>query len=151
MNYNDGKDLMYTKLGTHKIMALASSVNDEVMIRNVSCIIYNEKIYFKTDKNFKKTKQLLQNNKVALCYHGVSLEGIAENKGLVVDEEKLVFENKYKEYWDKSYNAYSHKESEILIEVEPINAEVWDQDDNDYAFQTIIDFKNKEVKVIKYD
>ena len=151
MNYNDVKKLLFNKLGTHKIMALATSVNDNVMIRNVSCIIYNEKIYFKTDKNFNKTKQLLMNNKVALCFHGVALEGIAQNKGLVIEEKDLVFENKYQEYWDKSYNAYSHKENEILIEVIPVSAEIWDQDERDYAFQTLINFENEEIEILNYD
>ena len=67
-------------------MALASSVNDYVMVRNVSCLFYDEKIWFKTDKNFRKTKQLLENPHVALCWSGVQVEGIAINKGLVVDE-----------------------------------------------------------------
>ena len=29
----------------------ADSVNDHVMVRNVSCLFYDDKIYFKTDKN----------------------------------------------------------------------------------------------------
>lgn len=151
MKFSAGKKMMFEKLGTHQIMALATSVNDRVAIRNVSCIIYDEKIYFKTDKNFEKTKQLITNNRVALCFHGVALEGVAENNGLVINEEGLIFEKKYQKYWDKSYNAYSHKESEILIEVIPLKAEIWDQDDNDYAFQTLIDFQNEDVKKINYD
>lgn len=47
---------MFEMLGDWKIMALASSVNDYVMVRNVSCLFCDEKICFKTDKNFRKTK-----------------------------------------------------------------------------------------------
>ena len=61
MEFNEGKALLFKKLGDWKIMALASSVNDYVMVRNVSCLFYDDKIYFKTDKNFRKTKQLLEN------------------------------------------------------------------------------------------
>ena len=46
MTFEEGKDLLFKKLGDYKIMALASSVNDYVMVRNVSCLIYDDKILF---------------------------------------------------------------------------------------------------------
>ena len=58
MTFEEGKDLLFKKLGDYKIMALASSVNDYVMVRNVSCLIYDDKIYFKTDKNYSKIQEL---------------------------------------------------------------------------------------------
>ena len=98
MEFNEAKALMFKKLGTSKIMALASSVDDYVMVRNVSCLFYDDKIYFKTDKNFRKTQQLFKNPRVALCVGGVQIEGIAVNKGLVVEEEGRKFETAYKKY-----------------------------------------------------
>lgn len=86
---------MFEKLGDSKIMALASAVGTHVMVRNVSCLFYNNKIYFKTDKNFRKTQQLFENPNVALCWSGVQVEGVAENKGLVVDEPGRTFETLY--------------------------------------------------------
>ena len=108
---------MFEKLGDSKIMALASAVGTHVMVRNVSCLFYNNKIYFKTDKNFRKTQQLFENPNVALCWSGVQVEGVAENKGLVVDEPGRTFETLYKKYLWGSYNKYSHEDTEILIEV----------------------------------
>ena len=84
MTFEEGVALLFHKLGDSKIMALGSSVNDYVMVRNVSCLFYDGKIYFKTDKNFRKTQQLYRNPQVALCTGGVQVEGIAVNKGLVV-------------------------------------------------------------------
>lgn len=143
--------LMFEKLGTDKIMALASSVNDYVMVRNVSCLFYNQKIYFKTDINFRKTKQLLENPKVALCWSGVQVEGLAKNLGLVVDEPGRVFEQAYQKYLWNSYNKYSHEDTEILIEVSPRYVEIWDTSDDDYAYQIFIDFDNRSVEVKPYD
>lgn len=151
MDFNTAVEIYNKKLGNYKIMALASSYNDYPMIRNVSCIFYNDKIYFKTDKNFRKTQQLFQNNKVALCYSGVSLEGIALNKGLVVDEKDRTFETKYKEYLWGSYNAYSHVDTEILIEVTPTFVEIWDDDENKNAYQIFIDFIKQEATIKNYD
>ena len=151
MEFNEAKALMFKKLGTSKIMALASSVDDYVMVRNVSCLFYDDKIYFKTDKNFRKMQQLFKNPRVALCVGGVQVEGIAVNKGLVVEEEGRKFETAYKKYLWQSYNAYSHEDTEILIEVTPIFVEIWDEDENRYAFQTFIDFEKQSVEVKAYD
>lgn len=151
MEFNEAKKLMDQKLGEWKIMALASCADNYPMVRNVSCIFDNDKIYFKTDKNFRKTQQLFQNNRVAMCFNGVQVEGIAKNLGLVVDEEGRVFEKKYKEYLWQSYNAYSHVDTEILIEVTPQFVEIWDEDENRNAFQLFIDFNTKEVTYKPYD
>ena len=151
MNFEDGKALLFKKLGDWKIMALASSVNDYVMVRNVSCLFYDDKIYFKTDKNFRKTQQLFKNPQVALCTGGVQVEGIAKNLGLVVNEEGRRFEKLYKKYLWQSYNAYSHTDTEILIEVTPDFVEIWDEDENRNAFQLFINFNTNEVEFKPYD
>lgn len=143
--------LMFDKLGNSKIMALASSVNDYVMVRNVSCLFYDQKIWFKTDKNFRKTKQLYENPQVALCYSGIQIEGIARDKGLVVDEPDRRFEKLYKEYLWGSYNKYSHEDTEILIEVTPGFVEIWDTSEDNYAYQIFIDFEKESVTVKPYD
>lgn len=159
MNYSTDKtltfekavELMFEKLGDWKIMALASSVNDYVMVRNVSCLFYDHKVYFKTDKNFRKTQQLFQNPNVAMCWNGVQIEGIAENKGLVTEEPDHRFETGYKKYLWGSYNKYSHEDTEILIEVQPKFVEVWDTSEDNYAYQIFIDFDKESVVLKKYD
>lgn len=151
MDFNEAKAIYDKKLGDWKIMALASCVENKPMVRNVSCLFYNEKIYFKTDRNFRKTQQLYQNPNVALCCGGVQVEGIAENKGLVIDEPGRLFEAGYKKYLWGSYNAYSHEEDEILIEVTPKFVEIWDTDENNYAFQIFIDFEKESAEVVPYD
>lgn len=151
MTFEEAVAIMQKKCGDWKIMALASCVDNYPMVRNVSCLFYNGKIYFKTDKNFRKTQQLFKNNQVAMCFNGTQVEGIAENKGLVVDEPGRVFEKKYKEFLWQSYNAYSHEDTEILIEVTPKFVEIWDEDENRNAFQLFIDFDKKSVEYKPYD
>lgn len=151
MKFEQAKEIMKKKMGDYKIMALASCVDNYPMVRNVSCIFYNDKIYFKTDKNFRKTQQLFQNNRVAMCFNGVQVEGTALNKGLVINEEGRIFEKKYKEFLWQSYNAYSHIDTEILIEVTPDFVEIWDEDENRKAFQIFIDFKTQELEYKPYD
>lgn len=150
-SFEEAVSIMFKKLGEWKIMALASSVNDYVMVRNVSCLFYDEKIWFKTDKEFRKTKQLFQNPNVALCWSGVQIEGIAENKGLVVEEPDRKFEKLYEKYLWGSYNKYSHEDTEIIIEVSPKFVEIWDTSEDNYAYQIFIDFDKKKVETKLYD
>ena len=151
ISYEQAVEIMFKQLGDYKIMALASSVDDYPMIRNVSCLFYDDKIYFKTDKNFRKTQQLFKNPRVAMCWNGIQVEGVAENKGLVVDEPGRRFEEGYKKFLWNSYNAYSHVDTEILIEITPKYVEVWDTSDGEYAYQLFIDFDKHEVEVKPYD
>ena len=50
ITYEQAVSRMFEMLGNSQIMALASSKDDYVMVRNVSCLFYDEKIWFKTDK-----------------------------------------------------------------------------------------------------
>ena len=151
LSFSQAVELMFEKLGDSKIMALASSVNDYVMVRNVSCLFYDGKIWFKTDKNFRKTQQLFANPQVALCWSGVQVEGVARNCGLVVDEPGRRFEKLYEKYLWGSYNKYSHEDTEIIIEVSPKFVEVWDTSEENYAYQIFIDFEKESVEVKQYD
>ena len=151
MDFQTAVEHFYQKLGQKKIMALATSLNDHVMVRNVSVIIHEGKILFKTDKNFRKTKQLIENPRVAICYWGVQIEGIAVNHGLVVDQPDHSFQELYQKHWEKSYNAYPHKDSEILIEIVPKLVEIWDQDEEDKGFQLCINFEQEKAETSTYD
>ena len=44
MNFTEAKKIYDEKLGDFKIMALASCVDNYPMVRNVSCVFYNDKI-----------------------------------------------------------------------------------------------------------
>ena len=151
LTFEEAVEIMFRQLGDWKIMALATSVNDHVTVRNVSCLFYDNKIYFKTDKNFRKTKQLFENPQVALCWSGIQVEGLAENKGLVADDSGNRFEKGYNELLCNSYNAYSHVDTEILIQVTPKHVEVWDNSEGKYAYQLFIDFDSRTVEVKPYD
>ena len=55
LTFEQAVALMFENLGDSKIMALASAVGTHVMVRTVSCLFYDNKVYFKTDKNFRKS------------------------------------------------------------------------------------------------
>jgi len=151
MNFNEAVKIFWDKLGVSAIMQLASSLNDYPTIRTISCLVYDEKILFKTDVNFEKTKQLMENPRVAVCKYNVTVEGPLANLGLVVDEPELKFQKLYKKYLDGSYNAYSHEDTEILLAIDPELVKIWDTDENNYGFQIYINFKEKTAFKKIYD
>ena len=44
LTFEQAVALMFEKLGDSKIMALASAVGTHVMVRNVSCLFYDNKV-----------------------------------------------------------------------------------------------------------
>lgn len=151
MEFGTAEKILWEKLGEWKIMALASCEDDYPMVRNISAIMYDGKIWFKTDRNFRKTQQLIANPRVALCWNGVQVEGLGEICGLVVEEPGRVFEKKYREYLWQSYNRYSHEDTEILVCVEPRFVEIWDEDEDRNAFQIFLDFNQETAEKKMYD
>ena len=61
LTFEQAVEKMFEKLGDSKIMALASAVGTHVMVRNVSCLFYNNKIYFKTDSLGARSKPSIRN------------------------------------------------------------------------------------------
>ena len=48
MEFGTAEKILWEKLGDWKIMALASCEDDYPMVRNISAIMYDGKIWFKT-------------------------------------------------------------------------------------------------------
>ena len=69
----------------------------------------------------------------------------------VIDEPGQRFKKGFEKFLKNSYNAYSHRETEILIEVSPTLVEVWDTSNEGKARQLFLDFDKKTVEVKPYD
>lgn len=54
ISYEEAVKTMFEKLGNAQIMALASSLNDYVMVRNVSCLFMMKRFILKQIKIFVK-------------------------------------------------------------------------------------------------
>jgi len=151
LSFSEARKRMFELLGDYKVMALGSSLHDHVTVRNVSCLFYGERIRFKTDREFRKTKQLFENPRVALCWSGIQIEGLAVNRGLVREEAEHSFERLFEKYLAGSYNRYAHKDTEIIIEVLPVFAEIWDTSEEGKAVQIFLDFEKESVSFKSYD
>ncbi len=117
LNYNELENEILELLTKSHTMVLATCLNNKVSARNMSCIVVDKKIYFQTDKNFLKFKQIDSNVNVALCIDNIQIEGVAKIKGHPFDEQNIKFREVYQKIHHNSYNNYSSLDSEVVIEV----------------------------------
>jgi uncharacterized pyridoxamine 5'-phosphate oxidase family protein len=117
-------------------------VNNYPTARSMSVIVFNEKIYFQTGVNLLKYKQIAENNKVALSFDNVQIEGTANIIGKPLDEKNKEIMVKYKKHFKPAYNNYSHLEDEILIEVIIGKATIWKYDIKLKPYRIFIEKEN---------
>lgn len=130
LDFNLLEKEVFGLLGGSRIMVLATSSENKVTARNMSCVIIDKKIYFQTDKTFIKHDQMLKNPNVALCSDNIQIEGTARIRKHPFAEENKEFIDTYKEKYRGSYDAYSHVENGVVVEIEPTFVTLWKYEDN---------------------
>lgn len=147
MDYTQVEKEIFDFLGENAFMVLATSLKDRVTARTVSCVIFDKKIYFQTDKSFLKYKQINENPKIALCLDNIQIEGTAYFKGHPLLDKNSKFCYLYKKYFYNSYLNYSSQKDEIIIEVKPKHISIWKYED-EKAFR---DYLNQDMKIAYRD
>jgi len=71
LNYKEEMAKLFNQTKDHKVMTLATCVDNYPTARSMSVIIFNENIYFQTGINLLKYKQIVVNNNVALSFDNV--------------------------------------------------------------------------------
>ena len=130
LDYNALEKEVYGLLGEKSIMVLATSLDNRVTARSMSCIVLGKKIYFQTDKTFLKYDQLSMNPNVALCVDNIQIEGKAKLKGHPLSKENSWFRDIFKKHYFGSYETYSHMVDEVVVEVEPRVVTLWKYEDS---------------------
>lgn len=147
MDFTSAYENFYKELGESKKMVLSTSSKDVVTSRMMSIVVINKKIYFQTDRSFRKYTQLKENPRVSLCIDNIQIEGYCEELGIPNDDAEFV--NAYKKHFLSSYVRYSSLKNERLFEVIPTFVEKWVYIDG-IPYMEILDIKNKEYKIIQY-
>lgn len=143
LNFSEFKREIFELLGDKKIMVLATSSENRVTARNMSCVIINEKIYFQTDKTFLKCEQMLANPNVALCTDNIQIEGVAKIRKHPFDEENKEFVKSFEKNYKGSYDSYSHRGSEVVVEIDPTFITLWKYKD-EQPFRDFLDINKKK-------
>ena len=143
IDFQDTKARLFDMLKPGKKMVLATSENGRVTARSMSCIVFDEKIYFQTDKSFLKYQQIKSNPNVALCYANVQIEGTAKTAGHPLDAQNSRFAQLFEEQYKGSFDAYTHLKNEVVIEVDILQAVTWNYE-GDRPYREFIDFIKRE-------
>lgn len=138
----------WQEFGKSKKMVLSTSLNDVVTSRTMSIIHLNNKLYFQTDAMFRKYEQIRNNPQVALCIDNIQIEGLCNEIGRPVENEK--FCNAYQECFANSFRRYTLLENERLFSVIPTFIERWIYIDS-VPYMEIFDVKNKKYALKPYD
>jgi general stress protein 26 len=114
-------------LGRGGAGVLATSSNDRVTARTVSYVVDDAKIYFKTDRNFEKYSQIMDNPRVAFCLGAVQIEGLARSLGLESDGRNAMVSGLIRtEHRSHMLDTYSHdREAIVIIEVSMVYVKMW--------------------------
>lgn len=145
--FNEKYSEFWKEFGNHKKMVLSTSLNDVVTSRTMSIIVLDSKLYFQTDKTFKKYAQIKGNPNVALCIDNIQIEGICSEMGIPIDNTD--FCNAYAAYFPFSHKQYTKLKNERLFVVKPAFIKKWIYIDNIPYIQTF-DIKNKKYTSKQY-
>ena len=140
---------IFQKLGESQIMCLATSNENRVTARSMSVIVMDQKFYFQTDRHFLKYDQIIKNPNVALCVNNIQIEGICKELGHPLSMENSGFTSRYKEFFQGSFENYSHIEDEAVLVVEPKLISLWCYD-NGQPYQEFLDFENETYRKSYY-
>lgn len=139
----------YQKLGVAKKFVLATSKEDRVTARTMSCICFDQAVYFQTDSNFLKYEQLISNPQVALCSDNIQIEGIATDLGHPMDVDNLFFAKVFEQRYKSSFDSYTGLETEVLVKIVPKKITLWEYQ-NGSAVRLIFDIEKEEYREEPY-
>lgn len=142
VEFLEGKRRFLEQIGEKKTMVLATSADEEVAARNMSCIVIGGKIYFQSDKKFKKATDIRKNKNIALCVDNMQITGKVVEVGDINSEKVIEFKNKYSKLNESSYRAYSHLIDTIVYEVEVLKVVLWKYEKDD-VYREFLDFERQ--------
>lgn len=137
-------------LSSNKIWVLATSAQDRVTARSVSIVNSGLKIYFQTHEDYLKYKQIRENNRVALCWNNVQVEGIATIAGNPFAPGNEEFIRLYKESHGDSFDRYTKLPGEVVIAVAAELITMWKYIDS-VPYIDYLDVDNKKATRVKQE
>lgn len=140
-------------------VVLATASKDGVVTASKMCVIADGTIlYFQTDSNFEKARNIMENPNVAITTQNIYFKGQATIIGH--PSENQFFVEKMKERHYQTYENYTDLPNQILIEVILTECRIWGiwqnneiGDDRVVKEESIkvLNLKNKQLTKIKCD
>lgn len=138
-------------------VVLATSSKDGVVTASKMCVITDgTTLYFQTDINFEKSRNIMENSNVAITIENIYFKGQASIIGRASENEFFV--NKMKEKHYQTYENYTNLPNQILIKVELTECRIWgiwndlnNCNTNKEESIKVLNLKKKELTKIKCD
>ena len=128
LDFNIELQQQMAELAVKKVMVFATCAGGRVTARNMSVIVFQNKVYFQTDIRMEKVQQIQQNPNVALCVDSFQIEGQARIAGPWGENSEVLEE--YLKVHKNSYLRYENLQTEVLVEVTPTRIKKWEYIDN---------------------
>ena len=106
---------------------LATAAGTHVTARTIFTVSNGVVIFFMTDKNFVKYKQLTMNSTVALCRDNYSIEGKAREIGSPMDLKNSDISSLYRQHHPLAFKRYAALKTETFFEIHPTQISIWKQ------------------------
>lgn len=106
---------------------LATAAGQHVTARTVYTVSNGFVIFFITDKNSTKYKQMSVNPNVALCRENYQIEGQAKEIGCLRDLKNSAVGNLFRQHHPSAYKRYALLETEFIFEIHPTQVTIWRQ------------------------
>lgn len=148
MDFWQAYEAFYQELGKSRKMVLSTSLDDVVTSRTMSVIVLDQKLYFQTDRTFRKYRQLKGNANVSLCADDIQVEGYCEETGHPL--ENRAFCDAYQTWFPASYSRYTSLENERLFAVMPTMIQRWRYKEG-VPYIECFDVKNERYSCKRYD
>lgn len=140
IDYNRLEDEIFELLGDGSTMQLAIIGNHRVLTKNMNCLVYNRRIYFRSDEDFVSGDNMTDNPNVALSVNNVQMEGLASIKS-DFDEEQEIAE-RYRKLQNDTYDTCRTMCKPVLVEVEPTFITMWKYE-NGHPLRDYLDLRKK--------
>lgn len=150
MNYQEATKKLFEYLDHNGELVLATTDGERTTARIISTFRLNHKLYFQTDTNSTKYKQLLKQPKIALADDHYSIEGIASVIGKTTDPAISSWMDHYEAKWPEAHKRYSKMDISRLIEINIQQVKAWEMIDG-APYETYIDFVNGNFEVKAYN
>lgn len=109
---------------------LATAAGNHVTARSVFTVSSDMKMYFQTDINSLKNKQITVNHNIALCRDNFQIEGIAKEIGHPQDAKNLSISNLFRQHHPIASKRYSSLPTIRLFEIFVTQVTIWKHTDS---------------------
>ena len=140
-------------------VVLATASKDGIVTASKMCVISDgTTLYFQTDSNFEKARNIMENPNVAITIENIYFKGQAIITGH--PSQNQFFVEKMKERHYQTYENYTNLHNQILIKVNLTECRIWGiWQNNDIGDDSVVreesikilNLKNEQLTKIKCD